>query len=116
MRIAERLKLMSRWMAWHSISIHITVHLFVSSELFTSRSVQLAASSIGVRTCSPSSAYIDHASRLAVRIVKHRQREASITSHSRFLIAHLRPAIFSAPLVALVQTQSSASPPTPLAQ
>lgn len=28
MRIAERLKLMSRWMAWHSISIHIMVHVF----------------------------------------------------------------------------------------
>lgn len=77
------------------------MHLsFVSSNLCTSRSVQLAASSIGgVRTCSPSSAYIDHASRLAVRIVKPRQREEGITSHCRFSdrTPPAPPAIFSAP-------------------
>lgn len=117
MRMAERL----RWHTSNGIALatHNSAPSFVSSDLVTSRSVQLAASSIGVRTCSPSSAYIDHASRLAVRIVKHRQREDSITSHCRFLIARLPPSTalrqrHPLPLEALVQTQSSASPPTPL--
>jgi len=118
MRMAERLKLVQ--VEWHSVALAYTSQciFFVSSELYTSRSVQLAAGSIGVRTCSPSSAYIDHASRLAERIVKPRQREDGITSHCRFLIARLPPSTalrqrHPPPLEALVQTQSFASPPTP---